>query len=122
MRNQNPSLAISFPVTGANTVHNSAPKFTDTDPNTGDYLEQHRVYINLTQYFENVSQEVWEAEIGGYQPCSQWLKDRRGLTLSYSDLESYKSLVRAIHDSLQIIDEIESAAPNWSTTEPSTQL
>jgi len=73
----NASIAVSFPVDGDNVVHKSAPRFTDIDPESGAYLEQPRVYINATQYFENVAQEVWESELGGYQPCFQWLKDRR---------------------------------------------
>lgn len=115
-QNDPPMIPVSFPVTGKNTVHRSAPRFTDTDPKTGGYLEQHRVYINETQYFENVPQEVWEAEIGGYQPCSQWLKDRRGLELSYPELDYYQRLVSAVYESSRIIDEIESVAPSWSAT------
>lgn len=33
-----------------------------------------RVYINKQQYFEGVTQEVWEFHVGGYQVCQKWLK------------------------------------------------
>ena len=109
-----PPIAVSFPVGGDNVVHKSAPRFTDIDPKTGEYLEQCRVYINATQYFENVPQEVWDAEIGGYQVCRQWLKDRRGRALSYGDLTHYQQMVGAVCESSRLIEEIESVAPNWS--------
>ncbi len=105
---------ISFPVSGDNVVHKSAPRFADIDPKTGECLEQCRIYINATQYFENVPQEVWDAEIGGYQVCHQWLKDRRGRALSYDDLTHYQQMAIAVCESIRIVDEIESIAPNWS--------
>ena len=111
-----PPIAVSFPVGGDNVVRKSAPRFTDIDPKTGEHLEQCRVYINATQYFENVPQEAWDSEIGGYQVCHQWLKDRGGRTLSYADLTHYQQMVVAVCESLQLIDEIESVAPNWSAT------
>lgn len=36
-----------------------------------------KVYINDTQYFDNVPQISWEFFIGGYQPAQKWLKDRK---------------------------------------------
>ncbi|MGH9378443.1 MAG: type ISP restriction/modification enzyme [Terriglobia bacterium] len=39
------------------------------------------------QCFEGVPPEVWTFHIGGYQVCEKWLKDRRGRTLTYQDLE-----------------------------------
>jgi hypothetical protein len=36
-----------------------------------------RIYINQGQYFEGIAKEVWEYQIGGYQVCDKWLKDRK---------------------------------------------
>lgn len=41
-----------------------------------------RVYINKTQYFDNVPEVAWTFYIGGYQPAQKWLKDRKGRELS----------------------------------------
>jgi hypothetical protein len=111
-----PPIAVSFPVSGDNAVHKGSPRFAEIDPKTGEYLEQCRAYINPTQYFENVPQEVWDAELGGYQVCHQWLKDRRGRSLSYGDLTHYQQIVASVHESLHLIDEIDTVAPNWSAT------
>ena len=40
--------------------------------------EKGKIYINNDQYFENIKTKVWEYQIGGYQVCDKWLKDRKG--------------------------------------------
>ncbi len=68
-----------------------------------------RVWINPTQYFTDVSEEVWEYEIGAYQVCEKWLKDRRGETLRHEDVRQYRSILVAIAETLAVmaaIDEV----------------
>ena len=48
-----------------------------------------KVYINDTQYFDNVPLVSWNFYIGGYQPAQKWLKDRKGRTLNYEDIRHY---------------------------------
>ena len=36
-----------------------------------------RVWINKEQYFDGISKEVWEYQIGAYQVMVKYLKDRR---------------------------------------------
>ncbi len=48
-----------------------------------------RVYINHDQYFDGIAPDVWEFHIGGYQVAEKWLKDRKGRTLDYNDIEHY---------------------------------
>ena len=38
-----------------------------------------KVFINDTQYFDNVPKIAWDFFIGGYQPAQKWLKDRKGI-------------------------------------------
>ncbi|HKP51506.1 MAG TPA: type ISP restriction/modification enzyme [Chloroflexia bacterium] len=42
--------------------------------------------INKTQYFEDVSPQVWDFHIGGYHVAEKWLKDRKVRTLTFDDL------------------------------------
>tara|TARA_R110000868_G_scaffold361248_1_gene623236 strand:- start:2561 stop:3259 length:699 start_codon:yes stop_codon:yes gene_type:complete len=35
-----------------------------------------QVWINSTQYFDDVPAIAWDFHIGGYQPAQKWLKDR----------------------------------------------
>ncbi len=72
-----------------------------------------RVYINDAQYFDNVPPEVWEFHVGGYQVCEKWLKDRKGRTLSYDDIETYLKITESIRQTIRIMDEIDAAIPSW---------
>ncbi len=51
--------------------------------------------------------------IGGYQVCEKWLKDRRGRTLTYEDLEHYCKVVTAINETIRLMAEIDAAIPKW---------
>jgi hypothetical protein len=68
-----------------------------------------RVWINDTQYFDNVPVIAWEFYIGGYQPAQKWLKDRHGRTLSFEDILHYQKIIVALtetHRIMQVIDVI----------------
>ena len=66
-----------------------------------------RVWINPTQYFTGVSEEVWEYEIGAYQVCEKWLKDRRGEVLRHEDVRQYRAILVAIAETLAVMAEID---------------
>jgi len=69
--------------------------------------EEGRFYINKTQYFEGVKQDVWEYPIGGYQVLSKWTKYRRGRKLSLADIKHYCKVVTALKKTIEIQDEID---------------
>lgn len=66
-----------------------------------------KVWINKTQYFENVPPEVWEFVVGSYQVCDRWLKDRRGTKLDQEDTDRYKVIVSAISETIDIMEKID---------------
>lgn len=71
--------------------------------------KDNKVYINRTQYFDNVPEVAWNFYIGGYQPAQKWLKDRRGRILSYDEILHYQKIIKALvltNDIMQQIDEI----------------
>lgn len=57
---------------------------------------ENRVYINETQYFDNVPQVAWNFFIGGYQPAQKWLKDRKGRELSFDDIDHYQKIIAVL--------------------------
>jgi hypothetical protein len=68
-----------------------------------------RVYINKEQYFEGISQEVWSYQVGGYQVCDKWLKDRKERVLSLEEIKTYCRIVTAVQRTIEVqkaIDEI----------------
>jgi len=67
------------------------------------------LYINKEQYFEGISQDIWSYQIGSYQVCNKWLKDRKNRVLTLDDIQTYCRIVSAIQKTIEIqnlIDEI----------------
>jgi predicted helicase len=66
-----------------------------------------RVYINDTQYFTNISKELWEHQICGYQVLKKWLWDRKNRVLTHGDIHHYIKICRAIQLTIQYQDKID---------------
>jgi hypothetical protein len=109
-----------FPVPGDNVVEPGHPRYLavgEPEPGTGKPLPQGRVYISKDnpktgkrgQYLEGVPAEVWEFQVGGYQVCEKWLKDRRGRNLTNADLEHYERIVIALKETIRLMAEIDTA-------------
>ena len=64
--------------------------------------ENGRLYINQNQYFEGITNDIWEYQIGGYQVCDKWLKDRKGRRLSLDDIKHYCRIVTALQNTIKI--------------------
>ena len=75
-----------------------------------------RVYVNDSQYFDNVPPEVWDFHVGGYQVCERWLKDRKGRNLSYDDIEHYRQVTEAVRQTLRLMKEVDQSIPTWPLT------
>lgn len=80
----------------------------------GDYkvtqrpkYEEEKVYINGSKYFSNVKEEVWKYQIGGYQVCDKWLKDRKDRELSLEEIQTYCKIVTALSKTIELQKEID---------------
>jgi predicted helicase len=73
--------------------------------------EENRLYINKDRYFEGIPEEVWEYQIGGYQVCEKWLKDRKGKRLSVDDIKHYCKVVTALQKTIEVQREIDDIYP-----------
>lgn len=69
--------------------------------------EGHRAAQAGTIGFHGVPEEVWNFQIGGYQVCHKWLKDRKGRTLSDEDIAHYQEIVVALKETIRIMTEID---------------
>lgn len=70
-------------------------------------FETARVWINASQYFENVPAAAWDFRIGGYQPAQKWLKDRKGRALSWDDIRHYQKVIKILAETDRIMGEID---------------
>ena len=68
--------------------------------------ENGRVYINDTQYFDNVPETAWNFYIGGYQPAQKWLKDRKDRALEFEDILHYQKIIVALAETDRIMSII----------------
>ncbi|MDA3906179.1 MAG: DUF559 domain-containing protein [Bacteroidales bacterium] len=66
-----------------------------------------KVYINETQYFDNVPEIAWNFYIGGYQPAQKWLKDRKNRKLEFDDILHYQKIIIALYETDRLMKEID---------------
>jgi len=98
------SYVTSFPIIGSRAVEKVR------------YIETtQRVYINDSQYFGGVPQEVWEFEVGGYRVCEKWLKDRQkaGRKLSGDEINHYQKIIVVLKETMRLMAEIDDLIPEW---------
>jgi hypothetical protein len=108
-------LITSYPVAGCNAVEKV--QFTPDPKGLQRPLGSHgRVWINTSQYFGGVPEEVWEFKVGGYQVCQKWLKDRKGRILSGDDITHYQRVVVALKETIRLMKEIDKVIPHWPVT------
>jgi predicted helicase len=69
--------------------------------------ENGNVYINETQYFEDVPEVAWNFYIGGYQPAQKWLKDRKDRELQIDDIRHYMKIIVALKETDRLMNEID---------------
>ena len=89
-----------YPEDGDNIV--TKPKYQDN-----------KVFINDTQYFDNVPLVAWEFYIGGYQPAQKWLKDRKDRKLEFDDILHYQKMIVALSETDRLMKKIDSVATSW---------
>jgi hypothetical protein len=93
--------ASQYPMDGDNVV--GKPRFDSAQRDD----KKGKVYINDTQYFDNVPQVAWEFYIGGYQPAQKWLKDRKGRNLGFDDILHYQKIIVALSETDRLMKEID---------------
>jgi predicted helicase len=67
--------------------------------------KEHRIYINKNKYFDNITSELWNYQIGGYQVLQKYLKDRKDRAMD--DPRHYCRIVTAIAKTIDLQDQID---------------
>jgi very-short-patch-repair endonuclease len=85
------------------------PRPTGTPPveGNGRGLIYGKVFINETQYFDNVPEQVWNFTFGTEQYAKKWLLDRKGTELTPNAILDYQRLVFKLIEMTKIIEEID---------------
>lgn len=94
-----------YPIGGDNKI---TRKISKTSPGYESVSETHgKVWINDSQYFDNVPHQAWLFYIGGYQPAQKWLKDRQGRELSFDDILHYQKIIVALSETARLMQEVD---------------
>lgn len=89
-----PAPSSSYPISGDDNI--DFCKFEDN-----------KIKINSSQYFDNISEEVYNYSIGGYKPIEKYIKARETLTLN--DIMHIQKVISVIEKTIEIqksIDEV----------------
>ena len=89
-----PAPSSSYPVSGDDNIEFC--KFEDN-----------KIKINSSQYFDNISEEVYNYSIGGYKPIEKYIKARETLTLN--DIMHIQKVISVIEKTIELqksIDEV----------------
>tara|TARA_R110002096_G_scaffold432240_1_gene648766 strand:+ start:194180 stop:197551 length:3372 start_codon:yes stop_codon:yes gene_type:complete len=93
-------------------INNALPQVQKGYPK----YENSKVMINAKCHFEDITSEVWNFYIGGYQPLQKWLKDRAakggknarvGRILTEDDILHYRRMTIAIRDTISLMAEVD---------------
>ena len=57
--------------------------------------------------FRGVSEDVWNFQIGGYQVCHKWLKDRKSKNLDNDDVIHYQKIIISISKTINLMSKID---------------
>jgi len=71
-----------------------------------------KLFINKTQYFNNVSEEIFEFNIGGYPVLHKYLSERKGMKL-YLELEHVEMVIKALDFTIKQMNKIDKLTKNW---------
>ncbi len=70
-------------------------------------LKNERLYINKTQFFAPVRDDVYKLTIGGNSPLQKWLKDRKNVVLNADDIATFKTTIYRLERTIELMRQID---------------
>ena len=74
--------------------------------------DEERIYINDGKFLENITSDIWNYHIGGYQVMEKYLKDRKGKII---DDPHYVKMATAIAKTIELQKKIDKLFPDVFT-------
>jgi predicted helicase len=74
-----------------------------------------KLWINKSTYFDNVPENVWNYEIGGYRVLDKWLKERKkhDYTLTGDDVQHVINVCDVLNETIRIQKDIDEIVRDW---------
>ncbi len=76
-------------------------------------LRKDKLYINKTQYFDKVLEEVYNFQIGGYKVLEHYLKARKGRMLSLDEIENVEKVIKILAFTIEQMQKIDELTKEW---------
>ena len=71
--------------------------------------KEQKISINATQYFDNISKELWEFKVGKNQVIKQWIKRKE--KIEFEDAVEFSKIATAIYETFNTQNEIDKLYP-----------
>ena len=71
--------------------------------------EEKKILINKTQYFNNISKELWEFKVGKNQVIKQWIKRKE--KIEFEDVIEFSKISTAIYETFNTQNKIDKLYP-----------
>jgi predicted helicase len=71
--------------------------------------QEQAIWINKTQFFKPVPQDVWDFHIGGYQVLAKYLKSRKGRTLILDEINHVSAIADSLAFTIEQMAQIDEA-------------
>lgn len=72
-----------------------------------------KLFINKTNYFNNVPPNVYDFYIGGYEVLDKYLKDRKGNVLASGEMDQIENIIRSLAHTIETMKEIDKLTKDW---------
>ena len=69
--------------------------------------KDNKLFINNYQYFDNITLEIYNFQIGSHHICTKWLKDRKGKLLKDEEINHYQKIIFVINETIKIVKQID---------------
>lgn len=95
------NVNVKFPIAGDNIITRHEVEEQDN--------EKLRVWINKTQYFDNVPKPAWNLTLASYNVADNWLAARKrdSYKLSNPDIIHFKNMIAALNETINVKKEID---------------
>jgi len=91
------------------SINNKSGEFKGAGNYTIEKIQfaENKLFINNGQYFDNVSEIVYNFQIGGYQVLNKYLKDCKEWVLKLSDIEKIENIIRVLEFTIDTMNNID---------------
>jgi predicted helicase len=70
-------------------------------------FEDGKIFINDLQFFEVISEDIWNFSIGSYSVLKKWLEGKENKILENKDIEQFLQLPEILQKTISCMDEID---------------